>query len=343
MGHEDEKMALTAQKFMFDLDFDDPNGTHARKAAEKATAEEEAKAQADAGDTPAPEAAMTPEPQPEPEPEPEPVIPTFSEEELEAARQEGYRRGHQDGMAEMAKDSENILAQALNTIAQQMTQSMQAQAQASEKMVRDGTHIAMALVQKLFPHMKHRHGVDEVEQLVEEALQRITDEPKILIQVAPALMEEVRDKVEKLSRQNGYDGHVVVRADKTMEIGDCNIQWGEGGAERNSTSLWQQIDEAVFNHIGESDFYPYVAPPAPAMAPTDMTEEALSEKPADVENEDVRDETPEERVFEDIVEEAADDADTIETAETTVDETAEDGEDDILKQNETPDDTPDGV
>lgn len=306
---------------MFEVDFDDPDAA-ARKLAEEEAAHAEA------------EALRNP---PEPEPEPEPEIPTFSEEDVEAARQEGYQQGHKDGMAEMAQGSENTLAQALKNIETTMTSAFQSHAAANAKMVSDGTHLAVALVNKLFPHMKHRHGTDEVEHLVEEALQRITDEPKILIQVAPDIVDEVKEKVQSVTRTNGFEGRVIVRGEKTIEIGDCNIQWGEGGAERNAARLWQIIDEVVVSHIGESEYYPAPAPSAPAeTAPASSAPEGPAIEEGANTEEPVQDDTVEDITPAEANGNADENGEEAETAE--IDDTNEQD----TEINDT-DKTPDGV
>ena len=71
------------KKFMFDTDFD-----------ELAERREKARAKAAA------EAAMREAGEPEPEPEPEPEAPTFSEDDLVRAREEGLAEGKRLGTEE---------------------------------------------------------------------------------------------------------------------------------------------------------------------------------------------------------------------------------------------------
>ncbi|MEQ9056404.1 MAG: hypothetical protein RLO38_17050, partial [Roseovarius confluentis] len=51
-----------------------------------------------------------------PEPEPEIIVPTFSEEEVAAARNEGFAAGKEEGVRETLAGAEQMTATALETI-----------------------------------------------------------------------------------------------------------------------------------------------------------------------------------------------------------------------------------
>ena len=61
------------------------------------------------------------------EPEPEIVAPTYSEDDLEAARQEGFNAGKENGIKETLAGIENIISQTLNSIVIGMSEFCQRQ------------------------------------------------------------------------------------------------------------------------------------------------------------------------------------------------------------------------
>ncbi|HSV29958.1 MAG TPA: FliH/SctL family protein [Candidatus Omnitrophota bacterium] len=210
------------RKYMFDLDFDHPNG--APKAVEPAAA-------------PAVE-----ELPPEPEPEPPPM---FSEEELAIARDSAFEEGRQAGLAEAAEATERMIAQALGTIAGQMDAIFRAQEEANDDNARTAARVGLAVVKKMLPAACAKHAFDEVAQVVEEVIGHILDEPRIIVRVGDGLVEPVRERLEAVAQSHGFEGRVVVQADPRLVAGDCRVEWTDGGAERDQARLMQEIEAAV--------------------------------------------------------------------------------------------------
>lgn len=213
-----------------------------------------------------------PEPPPEPEPEPEPEVPpppTFSEEELAAARSEGYAEGEragqgagygrgfaeglnagktegiETGRTQMAASSEARLANALERIANGVGQLL-ADRQATNAMRQDQpVHIALAIVRKLMPELARRGGLDEIEGLVRSCLTELLDEPRLVVRVAPDIVEAVRERMDALGAQSGFGARMMVIAEAGLEPGDCRIEWAEGGVERDTRRLMADIEHCM--------------------------------------------------------------------------------------------------
>lgn len=211
-------MAST-RKFMFDTDFDE-HFSRPRTA---------------------PMIEPKPEPEPEPEPEPPPE-PTFSVAELEAARTEAFAAGEQAGLAEGEVTTERRLATALELIGDGLTQLRaqvdQQQLAAEESAVR----VAIAIARKLLPETARRNGLIEIEAMVRQCLVELLEERRLVVWVAEAQRSVLAERLAAVTEAGGFTGKLVVLVDPALEIGDCRIEWAEGGAERDSQRLWQDID-----------------------------------------------------------------------------------------------------
>jgi flagellar assembly protein FliH len=42
-----------------------------------------------------------------------------------------------------------------------------------------------------------------------------------------------------------------VSADPHMSLGDCRLDWGDGGVERDTARSWTEIDRAVESALGK--------------------------------------------------------------------------------------------
>lgn len=220
-------MVIKPRKFLFDHDFDRPATQVAAEAAE-AVAEEVA-----------------------PEPEPPPP-PTFTEEELNIARDSAFEEGRQAGLAEAAEATDRMIAQALGIIAGQMDAIFKRQAETNEINARNAARVGMAVVRKMLPAACAKHAFDEVVQAVEDVIGQILDEPRIIVRVAVGGEESLRERLEAVAQSHGFEGRVVVQSDARLVAGDCKVEWTDGGAERDQARLMQEIEAAVDRALAPS-------------------------------------------------------------------------------------------
>lgn len=212
----------TATRFLFDVSFDDPE--------EPAVVVEESKEEA-------------------PVEEVVEAAPTFSEEELDAARTEAFAAGKEEAARELAESQERRVADALALIGERMEGLFQAQKEAAAESQANAAAIAVAISRKIFPELNRRHALDEIARLVEQSLARVIDESRIVIHVSPDLRDSLATRLEELQRKSGFDGKLVLVAGPDTALGDCRLEWAEGGAERGTTALWQQIDEVIEGYL----------------------------------------------------------------------------------------------
>ena len=184
------------------------------------------------------------------EEEPPPPPPTFSEEELTLARQQAYDQGRQAGHQEAAQSLEQMIGMALATASHHLQALGAAQAADTEEGMRQGAAIAVALVRKLHPEFARRFGLEEIEGAVLDCLRHLDRTPKVTVKVAPALVGAVKEKMGGLVQQAAFDGKLGVVGDESLTPGDCRVEWGDGGAERDQSQAWAQIDQAVEAVLG---------------------------------------------------------------------------------------------
>ncbi|NIR76360.1 MAG: hypothetical protein GWO12_14810 [Gemmatimonadetes bacterium] len=179
-----------------------------------------------------------------------PAKPKFDEEDLEKARAEGFAAGQKAGERAARQAVEQQAAQALNAISARLADVSQAQARASERQTREVARAALTVVRKLFPRLVERHGLGEIEAVVSDCLERLREEPRIVIRVADSLLDEVETRVSALAARAGFDGRIVFLSQEDLQPGDVRVEWADGGAERDSDQLWREIDQVIAHVLG---------------------------------------------------------------------------------------------
>ena len=177
--------------------------------------------------------------------------PTYSEDELNAARDEAFAAGKQEGEKEAADATDLKISDALAAVEEGLSEIFRIQEETNETMLKNAISVATTVVRKLFPSLNEANALGEVENLVVTTLEKVMDEPKITLHVAEELRPGLEQRIDSLIK--GYEGKLKVLGDGGMALGDCRIEWNEGGAERNAEAMWKDIDLIIEQNIGGGD------------------------------------------------------------------------------------------
>ena len=183
--------------------------------------------------------------------EPEIIAPTFSEEEVEIARQQGYEKGKEEGLAATTEILTKQINETLLKIDKKLLAAFQTQDSFNQDLSRAAHSLAISVCKKMMPAMAKQHSFDEVERVIEEVFVKAIEEPRITLSVHLDLVEAVELRISELTKEKEFEGRVFVRADETMEASDCRVDWVNGGSERNTTELWANITSILDRNIGE--------------------------------------------------------------------------------------------
>ena len=196
-------------KFLFDTDFQevDPSAVLAREAAEKA--------------------------------------PVYSQEQLEAAREEGWGEGRQDGRREAMQELEAAAQAALQRVAAALEQMRLAQ----EQRWSEAAAVAVLVARKIAAAAIEAAPLAEIEATIETCLGEFREEPRVVIRVAEPLVETLAARLEAITERHGLTTEIVVLGDDGFAEGDCRIEWADGGAERIGAHLEAAVEEAVQRHL----------------------------------------------------------------------------------------------
>jgi len=172
-------------------------------------------------------------------------MPKYFDADLARAREEGFAAGKDEGARVAMERIEQTIAQALGVIGQQLPHVAQKQIEIEERQTRNAIDVAGTLVRKLFPKMVRRQGLSEIESLVGDALERLREEPRIVIRVAEELLDPIKERIGALAQGAGFEGRVIFLAQDGMAPGDARVEWADGGAERDTDRLWREIDTII--------------------------------------------------------------------------------------------------
>lgn len=279
---EDQSPMTAVRKFLFERSFDDEKP----EVVEEQEHEEE-------------------------EEEPEEVVPTFSEEEVNAAREEGFAAGKEEGIREAAEATERDILAVMGQLGEKFSDLFKAKETADAAILDSAISVAVGIARKIFPALNDKNALGEVERMVVETLEHLLEEPIVTLYLNSGLLAPFEERIEALKTQAGFKGEVKVTVGEDVAPGDCRIEWSGGGAKRDSAELWQKIDEIVERNLSGEPQEAEAAPEAPepetaAPAPSVSSDGDIeSETGAETETADVKP-APEDAIVESSTEETVD-------------------------------------
>lgn len=243
--------------FLFEYSFDD-GADEARRAEEEAVrrAEEEAEANRP---------------------------PTFTVEELEAAKAEAYAKGRQEGMDDAMAGIEQQVARTLDALFSRVPKVFEEYKAWTREIEADAARLGIAVTRRLAPELVKDNELPEVEAVIREAFGFLTEQPKVMIRVSKELEESLSGKVELMASRVGYEGQVVLVGDPELPIDDCRISWQAGAVERSLDDVWTQIDQIVDRTLAgapKRDHTP-ATPSAAVDTPPQADEDVPGDAPGD--------------------------------------------------------------
>jgi len=181
---------------------------------------------------------------------------------LAEAEAMGVRKGHAAAKAE----AEQRTAVALERIAAALDQLNRGLSAVEARLETEAVEVAVAVARKLAPELIAREPFAEISALATECFRHLVAAPHVVVRVNEALHGAAREKLEQTTRAGGFDGRLVVMAEPDIALGDCRIEWADGGLARDRARTQAAIAEAVDRYVmvrrhgapeadpGQSDF-----------------------------------------------------------------------------------------
>jgi flagellar assembly protein FliH len=180
-----------------------------------------------------------------------PVAPTFSEEDMAAARKQAFEKGKRDGIAETLASIEQRVAISLDKIAGEIETLFAGQTSNNEAVSRDAAHLALAVAKKLFPRLHETYGLGEIVGVTEDILTHLIREPRLVVSVHDMHVDALRTRLTDFLAKRGFSGNLELRGENTLAAGDCKIEWMGGDAARDTSALFAEIEATIERHVGK--------------------------------------------------------------------------------------------
>jgi flagellar assembly protein FliH len=171
----------------------------------------------------------------------------FTQEEIDSM----FARARLEGMkAGQVRASEAIAAaiEKLSVVVRETARDAQNQI---ESLREEAARFAFVAARKLAPVAIASLPEGDVHEALREAMHQAIGEPRIVLRASQKVIDALKEKVDEIAHEQGYEGRIVATADPGITGADCRIEWRGGGAERNLEQLEDAIGEVIARRFSQ--------------------------------------------------------------------------------------------
>lgn len=182
-----------------------------------------------------------------------PPPPTFSEAQMEQAKQEAHAQGMKAGRAE-AEATRNKAAEEMASATKSLLQMISNRISiASEEHTRFlklqhelMLNLSMAVARKVAGDALKREPQASVQVLLKECMALFAGNERVTVFVPTGRYEGLKLAIDTILPQlKDFQGQLEVQGDDTLAENDCRVEWKSGMAEHNAELLWAEIEQIV--------------------------------------------------------------------------------------------------
>jgi flagellar assembly protein FliH len=174
-------------------------------------------------------------------------------QKIAAAETQAYRSGFETAQREARAESERRTALALEAIAIGVKGIAARYSGIETRMETEAVDVAVAVARKLCSALISSEPLGEITSLVRDCFSHLVSTPHLVVRVNEQLYEVARERIDRLAKQSGFEGRLVILAEPEIETGDCKIEWADGGVVLERAAIEAKINELVGRYIASRD------------------------------------------------------------------------------------------
>jgi flagellar assembly protein FliH len=178
-----------------------------------------------------------------------PATPAEIAQKIATAEARAYRDGFDAAQREAKAESDRRSALALEEIGINIRTIAQRFSGIEVRMETEAVDVAVAVARKLCSTLIAAEPLGEITGLVQDCFSHLVSTPHLVVRINESLYDAAHERIERLAKQSGFEGRLVILAEPEIETGDCRIEWADGGVVLERTAIEAKINELVGRYI----------------------------------------------------------------------------------------------
>jgi flagellar assembly protein FliH len=178
-----------------------------------------------------------------------PATPAEIAQKVAAAEARAYRDGFDAAQREAKAESDRRSALALEGIGINIQAIAKRFSGIEARMETEAVDVAVAVARKLCSTLIAAEPLGEIMGLVKDCFSHLVSTPHLVVRINDTLYDAAHERIERLAKQSGFEGRLVILAEPEIETGDCRIEWADGGVVLERVAIEAKINELVGRYI----------------------------------------------------------------------------------------------
>src|SRR5258708_36133554 len=113
----------------------------------------------------------------------------------------------------------------------------------------EAVDVGVGVARKLCSALISGEPLGEIVALVGDCFSHLVSTPHLVVRINEQLYEAARERIERLAKQSGFEGRLVILAEPQIETGDCRTEWADGGVVLGRASIEAKMKALVGRYI----------------------------------------------------------------------------------------------
>jgi flagellar assembly protein FliH len=164
---------------------------------------------------------------------------------VKEAETRGYARGVEDGRRQGVAEADAQLTAAIRRLAESAAALLAGLDAYQGRLEEEALAFGSALARKLAGTALAAQPLEPILEAARSAFQHLRGVPHLVVRVNEALVEAVEAQVQRIARERGYEGRLVVIGEPDISPGDGRIEWADGGVVREQGRIEAAVAGAL--------------------------------------------------------------------------------------------------
>lgn len=170
-------------------------------------------------------------------------------QQVAAAETVAYRNGYEAAQREAKVEADRRMAAALEQINIHLQGVAARVSNVEARMETEAVDVAIAVARKLAGALVAAQPLGEITALIMDCFAHLVATPHLVVRINEQLYDGARERIEKLAKQSGFEGRLVILAEPEIATGDCRIEWADGGVVLERAAIDAKINELVGRYM----------------------------------------------------------------------------------------------
>lgn len=174
-------------------------------------------------------------------------------EELTAARTaahaQGFEEGYAQGYQQAKQELETAILATLQSLAGQIGGVANELPRLKQDLIAESAGLVLPMAEAIAGLEIQKRPYESLDRHIRQVFEDHTDEARLVIRVADAVLDAVKTRVEALADAYGFQGRLIFLAEPSLMPGDGLIEWPDGGIEIRREARLDDVREKTESFV----------------------------------------------------------------------------------------------